>query len=125
MKTLADRMKSYVESTRFSKITVYRLGGDEFTAIIQVSRSEQIVESHKPVQKFASLLLESVAMPVSLGRVDTNLSASIGIARLTDSVKSEGDWLKIADKAMYEAKISGKNRIRTSNSDRLLADKAA
>ena len=125
LKILADRMKSYVKSIRFSKITVYRLGGDEFTAIIQVSRSEHTVETHTQVQKFASLLLESIAMPVPLGRVDANISASIGIARLTDSVRSEGDWLKSADKAMYEAKISGKNQISTFNSDRLFPDEAA
>lgn len=125
LKTLANRMNSCVDSNHFSKIAVYRLGGDEFTAIIQVPRSEHTVETHTHVQKFASLLLESISMPVQLGRVDAKLSASIGIARLTDSIQSERDWLKSADTAMYDAKISGKNQIRASDSDMLFPVKAA
>jgi len=125
LKTLANRMQSLVESSRFSKVTFYRLGGDEFTAITRISRNEPAADSKCLVQKFASILLEAIAMPVSLGSVNPSLSASIGIAQLTEALKSEDIWIKSADKAMYAAKTTGKNRIVTSGPEMLFPDKAA
>lgn len=125
LKTLANRMRSLVESTIYSGSRVYRLGGDEFTVIFRQSHNDSDGSNDKLIREFASLLLESLAMPVSLGDINSSLSASIGIAQLTDVVKSGDLWLKCADKAMYEAKIAGKNQISMSNSCRFFVDKAA
>ncbi len=44
--------------------------------------------------------------------IEHRCTVSIGVAMFFDSVQSEEEVLKQADKAMYEAKEAGRNTIR-------------
>ncbi len=81
-----------------------RLGGDEFVILLDK------VESVKMACDVAERIQTSLHMPFSIGLDDLITSASIGVTLYNSKNKRPEDLLHNADKAMYEAKKSGKNR---------------
>ncbi len=79
-----------------------RIGGDEFTVIIEG------IESRDDVAAVADKLVRQVAADQDNFR----LGASIGIACLPESGNSVEDIMRAADSAMYEAKHRGKGQFR-------------
>jgi diguanylate cyclase (GGDEF)-like protein len=76
---------------------IYRLGGDEFTAIINAAEKEKTA-------KIAQDLINSVKRPFFISGFEINVSCCIGISTYPqDSISSEV-LLKYADIALYEAK---------------------
>jgi len=85
--------------------TVARRGGDEFAVLVPD------VGSMIEVERIAQRLLQSVALPVQLsGRPPLAVSASIGIALAPEQGRDLERLLQLADLAMYDAKLKGKNR---------------
>jgi diguanylate cyclase (GGDEF)-like protein len=85
--------------------TLARLGGDEFVAVLNDVKS---VESSL---RMLTRLLEATSKPVALGNFILNVSASLGVTFYPQSHDVEADQLlRQADQAMYQAKLSGKNR---------------
>jgi diguanylate cyclase (GGDEF)-like protein/PAS domain S-box-containing protein len=85
--------------------TLARLGGDEFVAVLadlaDVSASAAIL----------SRLLAAAAQPVIFGDAVLQVSASIGVTIYPQTIDVDADQLmRQADQAMYQAKLSGKNR---------------
>ncbi|MDD4929938.1 MAG: diguanylate cyclase [Gallionella sp.] len=86
--------------------TVARLGGDEFTVMLpelgNVSETERIAQA----------IIEKLALPFYFVGDETghHISASIGIAFAPQDAADLAGLLKCADKAMYAAKASGRNR---------------
>jgi diguanylate cyclase (GGDEF)-like protein len=87
--------------------TVARFGSDEFTIILQ---NVGTLENAKIT---AIKLLKYLQKPYLLNGKSKKVGASIGIALFLDKSDSEDDLLKKADDAMYLAKKSGKNIIKT------------
>jgi diguanylate cyclase (GGDEF)-like protein/PAS domain S-box-containing protein len=83
--------------------TVARLGGDEFAVLC-----ENVDEAL--AMTIADRLREALSRPVELGGPRVYVDASIGIA-LSPPHDAEA-LLRFADVAMYEAKASGRGRIR-------------
>jgi diguanylate cyclase (GGDEF)-like protein/PAS domain S-box-containing protein len=85
--------------------TVARRGGDEFAMLIPD------VGSRTDVERIAVRILQAVAQPVLLaaGQPGT-VSASLGIALAPEQGRDLERLLQLADLAMYEAKLKGKNR---------------
>ncbi|MFN3564890.1 MAG: diguanylate cyclase domain-containing protein [Burkholderiaceae bacterium] len=85
--------------------TVARRGGDEFAMLIPD------VGTRTDVERIAVRILQSVAQPVVLadGQPGT-VSASLGIALAPEQGRDLERLLQLADLAMYEAKLKGKNR---------------
>lgn len=84
-----------------------RLGGDEFTVILQH------VEAIEHVSRVARLLVETIGEPFVLGETCGNrVNASIGISLFPDDGKDGDTLLKHADIAMYAAKAAGKGCYR-------------
>jgi len=83
-----------------------RYGGDEFVVILP----ETTVATAWMV---AERLHESIGSHIFLADegIKTRLSASIGIAGFPDHAQTKEDLIRKADKAMYRAKSSGRNRI--------------
>ena len=91
--------------------TIARLGGDEFSVILNdVAKKEDI-------EPIAHKMLEQIATPFNINQHELFISASIGIVFAPENGEETLTLLKKADKAMYLAKESGKNRFQfyTSN----------
>lgn len=99
--TLAQRMK---EALREGD-TLARLGGDEFVSVLI---DLQDTESCLPLLK---RLLAATSLPVQVGKLQLPISASLGVTFYPQDQEVEADQLlRQADQAMYQAKLSGKNR---------------
>jgi diguanylate cyclase (GGDEF)-like protein/PAS domain S-box-containing protein len=85
--------------------TVARRGGDEFAMLIPD------VGTRTDVERIAVRILQAVAQPVLLaGGQPGSVSASLGIALAPEQGRDLERLLQLADLAMYEAKLKGKNR---------------
>jgi diguanylate cyclase (GGDEF)-like protein len=60
---------------------------------------------------FAQRLVASLSEPVQLGGQSLPVSASIGLAMFPADAQTTGSLIQAADRAMYEAKTLGRNRI--------------
>jgi diguanylate cyclase (GGDEF)-like protein/PAS domain S-box-containing protein len=99
--TLAQRMKHALREGD----TIARLGGDEFVAVLV--DLEDIADSLPMVAR----LLDAAAQPVHIGTLALHLSASLGVTLYPQAQEVGADQLlRQADQAMYQAKVTGKNR---------------
>jgi diguanylate cyclase (GGDEF)-like protein/PAS domain S-box-containing protein len=87
-----------------------RMSGDEFVLFIP-QLSGNISQAAWDAQAVAEKIGEAVATPLFLDGHEVILTASIGIALLTDSGITADRVLQYADTAMYEAKRKGRNSI--------------
>jgi diguanylate cyclase (GGDEF)-like protein len=106
----AGRLRRCVRSAD----TVSRLGGDEFVVVLEV------VEDAERVAEVADRIMESLGAPFGLGRVETSVSASIGVAFLErvdvfDGMVEAEELVREADRAMYRAKGEGGARYEISD----------
>jgi diguanylate cyclase (GGDEF)-like protein len=85
--------------------TLARIGGDEFTLVLNNIQSESDAE------KTAQSLLEALVPPFPIDANGIRIGASIGISIFPDQGIEGGSLLQQADYAMYAAKRNGKNRI--------------
>lgn len=99
--------------------TLSRLGGDEFVAVLtdleDPDRCGQILDR----------LLATVGKPVDLDGISPQVSASIGVTFFPQPENVEPDQLmRQADQAMYQAKLTGKNRYHLfdGHQDRVVKD---
>ncbi|WP_091163434.1 bifunctional diguanylate cyclase/phosphodiesterase [Paenibacillus sp. 1_12] len=85
------------------KVTLARIGGDEFTLLCDNSYTES------EAIEIAERIIESVQFPYRLKDNDFYITASIGIAMYPQHGADDVQLLKNADTAMYEVKKNGKN----------------
>jgi len=82
-----------------------RYGGEEFVVLLPSTTAEDAL-------KVAERIRTAVASHVfTYGAHTLTVTASIGVAELTDDVESGIDLLKRADKAMYASKDGGRDRV--------------
>jgi len=86
--------------------TVARMGGDEFVVLLP------IIENETDVFSVAEKILESVAKPIKVEKLNLHLTCSIGIAIYPQHGKDEKLLIINADMAMYQAKKGGKNQAK-------------
>ena len=118
---VAERLKGCVREMD----TVARFGGDEFVVMIselETDKEESIQEARGIAEKILSALSEPYQLIIrTAGKaeltVEHRCSVSIGVMLFIDHVASQGDILKWADRAMYQAKAAGRNAIRFFDSD--------
>ncbi len=106
--TISARMKQTLREGD----TFARLGGDEFVAVLpyltDVTASEPLLDR----------LLDAAHHPISINGVAFQVSASIGVT-FYESEHGDEDadqLLRRADQAMYQAKLSGRNRYHVFDS---------
>ncbi|MGB1262006.1 MAG: EAL domain-containing protein [Cognaticolwellia sp.] len=102
---LADRIKSLGRN----QDTVYRLGGDEFSLIVENTNDINTII------KIAKDVLTSIALPLKIKSQEIVLYSSIGIAMYPEDGRSPQALLKNADTAMYHAKSSVGNKYQFFN----------
>jgi len=82
-----------------------RMGGDEFTALLELEFPEQAA-------KIAEKLIERISICQQIDGLDVALGASIGIATYPDCGSNLDGLMRAADIAMYEAKRAGRQQYR-------------
>ena len=99
---VAERLTQCVRETD----TVSRLGGDEFTVILNgMQKTEDAIV-------VAQKIIKAISLPFNLEGHEVHIGISIGVAHCTEKTSKEDALVKIADRAMYEAKLAGKNTYR-------------
>jgi diguanylate cyclase (GGDEF)-like protein len=88
--------------------TVARVGGDEFTIVLQDLSHAQDAAA------VARNVLHTIAEPISVGEHKLYATASIGITMFPDDGDDAETLLKNADTAMYRAKAEGRNTYQMS-----------
>lgn len=99
--TIATRMRQALREND----TIARLGGDEFVAVLI---DLQEARAGEPLIR---RLLSAASRPVILGDLELRVSGSIGVTFYPQEDDVDADQLlRQADQAMYQAKLSGKDR---------------
>ncbi len=84
---------------------VGRLGGEEFACLLSDTTGEQ-------AEQFAQGVRQSVSrMKIDVGGASIGMTVSIGLATTSGAGADVDVLLKAADKALYEAKGKGRNRV--------------
>ena len=99
LKLVGERLAGVLRKGDF----VYRLGGDEFTVIL-----ENIQSLHSAVE-VVTKLIERLSSTYSIGEHSLHVGVSAGIALFPEQTEDLADLLRYADIAMYQAKAAGKN----------------
>lgn len=84
--------------------TFARLGGDEFIIIVTD------IQNADSLDVVATKILTEINQPFQLGVNHTTISASIGISIFPENTSNIDTLISLADSAMYQAKLQGKNR---------------
>ena len=84
--------------------TVYRLGGDEFSIIVENTNDIHTITT------LAKTILKTIAQPLKLRNQEIVLYSSIGIVLYPEDGATPHELLKNADTAMYHAKGLGGNK---------------
>lgn len=107
LRQIAARLKSSLREGD----TVARVGGDEFTIVLQElsSRSDAAVVAQK--------VLRAISEPLELSGHRLYVTTSIGITIFPDDGVDAETLLRNADTAMYRAKSEGRNRYESSTEE--------
>jgi len=107
--TLLCRVAQRIIAAARSQDTICRLGGDEFSLIIENTNDIYTITS------IAKNILRKIAEPLRLTNQEVVLFSSIGIVLYPEDGASPQELLKNADTAMYHAKNLGGNRYQFFN----------
>ena len=107
LKEVSKKLKSILRT----EDVVSRLGGDEFTVILDP------IEDNTFPSFVAQKIIDELSKPIKLKDEMGYIGSSIGIAIFPDDAKDIDTLIKFADMAMYRAKESGKNRYRYFTSE--------
>ena len=99
LKAVADRLKSCVRQVD----AVARMGGDEFSILLEA------IPSERGLTILAQRILDAIAQPFVLDGHQVFVTVSIGITVYPDDDEDTNNLLKHADTAMYRAKQQGGN----------------
>lgn len=95
----ADTLANVIRETD----TLARIGGDEFTIILEeISAAQNVIH-------IAEKVMKALTRPFWIDEQEMHLTASIGISLYPDHGTSISSLLKTADVAMYKAKDAGRD----------------
>lgn len=99
---LLQKVSEKLVSCLHTEDAIFRLGGDEFTVLLQRVDS-------KEAEQLAASILEELSHPILIENKEIFITPSIGISIYPNDGKDAELLLKKADTAMYQAKRKGKN----------------
>ena len=100
LRIVASRLKTCIRETDI----LFRMGGDEFTVLLENVRTPEEVAA------VAARMISAVAQPAEISHHELTPTASIGIAIYPRDDQRGERLVKAADAAMYRAKDVGRNR---------------
>ncbi len=109
LRASANRIRAELRETD----TVARIGGDEFLVILSGVPDLLVVE------RIAASLVHQLSQPIRIEPHEVVVSASIGVALYPDDASDSDELIRVADKAMYLVKNSGKNSFGFACASRL------
>jgi diguanylate cyclase (GGDEF)-like protein len=89
---------------------VARFGGDEFAAFAEVDHERDAVD-------MAERIRTGLAARIATGGSQVTITASIGVVVTADGTTTPAALLREADHAMYDAKLSGRDRVVLHRAD--------
>ncbi|OAA88592.1 Cyclic di-GMP phosphodiesterase Gmr [Clostridium ljungdahlii] len=107
LKEVAVRIKSNIRKSD----TVSRLGGDEFTVILENVGNQEYVKTT------AQTIIDKILIPYNILDQEITLGVSIGIALAPYDESTVEGLIRKADAAMYDAKESGKGKYSFSSKE--------
>lgn len=96
--------------------TIARVGGDEFIVVLE-GLSEELVSAANRAELVANRLRLALIEPIEVHAQSIQMTISIGAVIFDGRGVSEGDLIKHAEAAMYQAKHAGRNRVRLFHSE--------
>ena len=106
LQQIARRLRDSIRASD----TVGRIGGDEFVVLMP-----ELLEPNDALG-LAEKIRQAVRQPIAVDGRDLLMSCSLGVAVYPDDGSDEIALTKSADEAMYRAKESGRDSVRTSAS---------
>ncbi|MCK9491689.1 MAG: diguanylate cyclase [Sulfurimonas sp.] len=105
LKSVANRLLNSIRSFDVAG----RIGGDEFVVLVrgQDKREDNFVHFDALIER----ILQEINKPIIVKEYKHQVRASIGVAIIPRDGNNLEEILKCADRAMYEAKKLGKNRV--------------
>lgn len=100
IKTMARIITTAIRETDIAG----RYGGEEFTVILPDTDADKAFVVAERIRKLTEHL------PVEYEGKSIKFTVSLGVAKLDPSYNSHSVWIDRADKGLYEAKESGRNR---------------
>ena len=101
LKEVSNLMKQSFRKTDM----IYRYGGEEIAIILPETSAEN---AGIPVER----LREKIAQhKFSYNGIDISLTVSVGIAEMEESYYYPSELVEVADKALYHAKQTGRNKV--------------
>lgn len=97
---LLVKLAARIRDSMRSGDTVARIGGDEFGLLFCGLKSTE--EAHISLQR----IIDSINAPFMIKNQEVRIRASIGMVIREDDGLSQDDLLRLADNAMYQAKVS-------------------
>jgi diguanylate cyclase (GGDEF)-like protein len=102
LRTVSGRMASAVRPYD----TIGRYGGEEFLVVLPGCDSKGALSTGERLRQ------EVAREPVSLGDLEVDVTVSIGVAAMDEMPDANpSDLVDIADRALYRAKQTGRNRV--------------
>lgn len=98
LKEVARRLRMALGAS----VTLARMGGDEFTALIQPCDDEAMLKFR------VETLLWTLCQPCAIGQFALNFGASVGVALFPQDAGDAITLMRYADMAMYQAKQQGR-----------------
>lgn len=101
-------LKGFAENTQKllnENMLFARFGGEEFSVVVTAINFNE-------VQKLAQKIIDSTRlMVISHEQQQIHLTTSIGVCALSNEIQSMDEMIGCADKALYQAKIDGRDQI--------------
>ncbi len=88
---------------------IARIGGDEF-AIIMIDP-----DSHMAIRQPAERVINALQQPLNIDGKTVRIGVSFGVATYPQDTQDPTELYRLADKALYHAKHSGRNRCSFAN----------